>query len=299
MPELTPGIVTEVVAACTAGADEIAAAFRRGLDSDVKVSAGAPGTLRMESLPEGVSESGLVAVLTVGKSAALLLVPGSQGMVPTWCNEPDATGQSRLTTLAQELGMLLLPEAYMPDDFKAGVVKSLHGALARAGIASGAALVPLELDRGSGKTTAFLVWPASKPGGVFSKPAPSPLSPIPSSAPPAAKVAKPPQPASPARNRAAAVGDLPPYARSLLRIKVPVAVTLAEKRQPLGWIVELGPGSIIQFDKSCEEMLELDVGGRRVATGEAVKVGDKFGLRVTSISLPNERFNPVAPGAKR
>jgi len=91
------------------------------------------------------------------------------------------------------------------------------------------------------------------------------------------------------------VADLPIYGRSLLRIRVPVVVTLAEKRQPLGRIVELGPGSIIHFDKSCEEMLDLDVGGRPIATGEAVKVGDKFGLRINSIILPEERFVPVKP----
>jgi hypothetical protein len=74
-----------------------------------------------------------------------------------------------------------------------------------------------------------------------------------------------------------------------------VVVTLAEKRQALGRILELGPGAIIQFDKSCEEMLELEAGGRPIARGEAVKVGDKFGLRITSIILPEERFKPVAP----
>ena len=87
--------------------------------------------------------------------------------------------------------------------------------------------------------------------------------------------------------------DLPPYTRSLLRIRVPVIVTLAEKRQKLSRITELGPGAIIQFDKSCEEMLDLEVGNRPVASGEAVKVGDKFGLRITAIALPDERFNPV------
>ena len=86
-------------------------------------------------------------------------------------------------------------------------------------------------------------------------------------------------------------GDLPPYMRSLLRIKVPVVVTLAE-RQKLNRIVELGPGSIIQFDKSCEEMLDLEVGNQAVACGEAVKVGDKFGLRITAMVLPDERFVP-------
>jgi flagellar motor switch/type III secretory pathway protein FliN len=87
--------------------------------------------------------------------------------------------------------------------------------------------------------------------------------------------------------------SLPPYTRSLLRIKVPVVVTLAEKRQRLSRIMELGPGSIVQFDKSCDEMLELEVGNQTVACGEAVKVGDKFGLRITAIVLPEERFTPV------
>jgi len=87
--------------------------------------------------------------------------------------------------------------------------------------------------------------------------------------------------------------NLPPYAQSLLRIRVPVVVTLARKKQALGRVVELGPGSILQFDKSCEEMLELDAGELPVALGEAVKVGDKFGLRITSMVLPGERFQAV------
>src|SRR5580704_13309601 len=86
---------------------------------------------------------------------------------------------------------------------------------------------------------------------------------------------------------------LPSYGKSLLRIRVPVIVTLAAKKQPIGRIVELGPGSIIQFDKSCEEMLEMHVNDQIVAEGEAVKVGDKFGVRVTSLVVPGERFKSV------
>ncbi|HET6880215.1 MAG TPA: FliM/FliN family flagellar motor switch protein [Pirellulales bacterium] len=91
----------------------------------------------------------------------------------------------------------------------------------------------------------------------------------------------------------AALHVLPSYAKSLLRIKVPVIVTLAAKKQPIGRIVELGPGSIIQFDKSCEEMLEMHVNDQLVGQGEAVKVGDKFGIRLTSLVVPGERFKPV------
>jgi len=93
--------------------------------------------------------------------------------------------------------------------------------------------------------------------------------------------------------------QLPNYTRSLLHIEVPVIVTLAAKKQPVRQILELGPGSIIHFDKSCEEMLDLSVGERRIAQGEAVKVGDKFGLRITSLVLPEERFKPIAAPRER
>jgi flagellar motor switch/type III secretory pathway protein FliN len=98
---------------------------------------------------------------------------------------------------------------------------------------------------------------------------------------------------NPSQGPMAHLSKLPDYTRSLLWIRVPVVVTLAGNRQPLHRIVELGPGSIIQFEKSCEEMLDLSVGDHLIASGEAVKVGDKFGLRITSIILPEERFRAV------
>jgi len=78
------------------------------------------------------------------------------------------------------------------------------------------------------------------------------------------------------------LATLPSHARGLLKIKVPVTVTLAAQRKPIQEILELGPGSIVKFDKTCNEPLELAVGDRVIATGEVVKVGDKFGLRVAA-----------------
>jgi len=98
----------------------------------------------------------------------------------------------------------------------------------------------------------------------------------------------------PGRGSLATLDDLPSYTRSLLRIRVPVTVTLASKKQPLGSIVDIGPGSIIQFEKSCDDLLQLEAAGHAIAQGEAVKVGDKFGLRVSSVLLPGERFKSVA-----
>jgi flagellar motor switch protein FliN/FliY len=93
------------------------------------------------------------------------------------------------------------------------------------------------------------------------------------------------------------LAHLPPYARSLLRIQVPVVVTLASTRKPLSRVLELAPGTILHFGKPCDEPLTLAVGACEVAVGETVKVGEKFGLRLTSMLMPHEKFQAVAPKA--
>ena len=302
MAEFTPEIVDQIVAACTTGAGEAGEALGRALDGEITVSVGSPATVDPDALPDEFSGAGLVVVLNVGTAAAVFLLPESTGMIPAWCAAPDPTGESKLTTLAQELGMILLPEEFMPEDFKAAQAKNLAGALRRGGIAEGAGLVPLELASEGKQGTASLIWPIPNPASVVGTAAPKPAAAAPKAAPKAASKPAPkpnppatPKTPAPPKRRSHHLSELPKYSRSLLRIKVPVVVTLAEKRQMLGRIVELGPGSIIQFEKSCEDMLDLDVADCHVATGEAVKVGDKFGLRITSIVLPEERFHTVTP----
>jgi len=99
------------------------------------------------------------------------------------------------------------------------------------------------------------------------------------------------------RELAHRLAQLPPYARSLLRIEVPIIVTLAKTRHPVGRVVDLAPGTILHFSKAFDEPLTVSVGGCDVAVGEAVKVGDKFGVRIASMVMPEEKFEPV--GAKR
>lgn len=91
--------------------------------------------------------------------------------------------------------------------------------------------------------------------------------------------------------RAAEAGErlrqLPPFTRSLLRIEVPVRVALASAKLPLKEILKLAPGAIIPLSKSCTEPLTLSVSNRSVAVGEAVTVGDRLGLRITSMGSRN------------
>jgi flagellar motor switch protein FliN/FliY len=329
MAELTPDIVDQVVSTCTEGSEEAAEALGRALDAEVSVAVGEPGTIESGQMPEDVAGPGLVVTFTVGESGAALLLGESSGLLPQWYSAPDPTGQSKLSTLALELGMILLPEDTAPDSTTAIAVSDLTEALQRGKVGDGAAMVPLDLSFGDKQAVARLVWPLHDLAGMADPPQDEPqtaestatestatestaaestatesTSPEPeatkeeaepkSEAEPEAKPeAKPAAKPQPVAKQPVRLEGLPGYSRSLLKIKVPVVVTLAEKRQSLGQVVELGPGSIIQFEKSCEEMLELNVGSQPVAVGEAVKVGDKFGLRVTQIILPEERFAKV------
>ncbi len=298
MTDLTPQIAAQVAETCNANLAELEAALLRGLDAQLKLSIDQPATVDRDTSPDWLDGAGLILVLTLGQSAALLVIGQGSGILPPWYTAPDATGRSKLATLAQELGMLLLPEQCTPDDSRAVQVDDLHTALTQAGLAADAAMIPIRLETADAKqATAALIWPATKPAAIESPAPAEPPTPTPSRPKAASNPTTPAaKPADSRPHQPATVDNLPPYARSLLRIKVPVVVTLARKRQPLGRVVELGPGSIIQFEKSCEEMLELDVGGRPVATGEAVKVGDKFGLRINAVVLPEERFLPVKSG---
>jgi len=94
----------------------------------------------------------------------------------------------------------------------------------------------------------------------------------------AATIAEAPAPSTPSID--AQLEGLPTFARRLMRISVPVQVKLASQRKSIQEIVELGPGSIIKFEKTCDEPLEVTIGERTIAHGEVVKIGDKFGVRI-------------------
>lgn len=84
-----------------------------------------------------------------------------------------------------------------------------------------------------------------------------------------------------------------PEVRRILRVRVPVLVQLATKPMPVSTIRRLSAGAIIEFEKSVEEDLELYVRNRKIGDGNAVKVGEHFGLRITEIDSRAERIKSL------
>jgi flagellar motor switch protein FliN/FliY len=75
----------------------------------------------------------------------------------------------------------------------------------------------------------------------------------------------------------------------LKKTPVTVSVRLAEKRVELGQLLTMAPGMLIMFNKSCEDLLDLYVNNSAYCQGEAVKIGEKFGLRISGVGAAAKR----------
>lgn len=76
----------------------------------------------------------------------------------------------------------------------------------------------------------------------------------------------------------------------LLDVPLEITVELGRVRMLVREVLDLGTGSIVEVDKAAGEPVDVLVNGRMVAKGEVVVIEDNFGVRITEIINPNERF---------
>jgi len=76
----------------------------------------------------------------------------------------------------------------------------------------------------------------------------------------------------------------------LLDLNLNVSVELGKTSMVIREILELGRGSIIEFDKLVSDPVDILINGRKMAEGEVVVVDKHFGIRVTSMVDPSERL---------
>lgn len=79
----------------------------------------------------------------------------------------------------------------------------------------------------------------------------------------------------------------------LLDIKLQLTVELGRTELPIKKVLELTRGSIIELEKVAGEPVELYANSKLIAHGEVVVIEDNFGLRITSITEPDERLKGI------
>jgi flagellar motor switch protein FliN len=86
---------------------------------------------------------------------------------------------------------------------------------------------------------------------------------------------------------------LMPGLELLLDVELEASLRFGAREMPLGEILDLGPGDVVELDRHVADPVDLIVGDKIVARGEVVLVNGNFGLRVTEVAAPRKRLESV------
>ncbi|MEZ4224497.1 MAG: flagellar motor switch protein FliN [Polyangiaceae bacterium] len=78
----------------------------------------------------------------------------------------------------------------------------------------------------------------------------------------------------------------------VMDVPVELTIELGRKALKISEVLRLGPGSVIELSKANGEPLDIYVNNRLIARGEAVVVGERYGIRLTEV-LVNEETRKV------
>jgi flagellar motor switch protein FliN/FliY len=85
----------------------------------------------------------------------------------------------------------------------------------------------------------------------------------------------------------------------LMDMEMPLLVRFGSTRMLMSDILELGPGSVVEFRRGPDDPVELLVNGRVVARAKVVVVQGNYGVRITEIATQREELISGARPAAR
>ncbi len=69
----------------------------------------------------------------------------------------------------------------------------------------------------------------------------------------------------------------------VMDVPVEVTVEIGRKKMRIADVLKIGPGTVLELDKASGESLDILVNNRLLARGEAVVVGERYGVRLTEV----------------
>lgn len=79
----------------------------------------------------------------------------------------------------------------------------------------------------------------------------------------------------------------------LYDVPLQISVEVGRSKILLKDLLKMGEGYVIELDKLAGDPLDLYVNSRLIAKGEAVMVGEKFGIRLTDVVNTSERIEQL------
>ncbi|MBP3191947.1 flagellar motor switch protein FliN [Natronogracilivirga saccharolytica] len=81
------------------------------------------------------------------------------------------------------------------------------------------------------------------------------------------------------------------HSMALLKdVEMEVSVQLGQIEMPLGKVLQLSKGSIIELDKLAGEPVDILVNGSKIAHGEVIVIDEHFGVRISNLITTRERI---------
>jgi len=101
------------------------------------------------------------------------------------------------------------------------------------------------------------------------------------------------QPATQKADGTASVVSSRPRIELLMDVELEATLRFGSREIPLGELLELGPGDVVQLDRHVNDPVDLIVADKIVARGDVVLVNGNFGLRVTEVAEPRLRLETI------
>lgn len=76
----------------------------------------------------------------------------------------------------------------------------------------------------------------------------------------------------------------------ILDVRVQLSVELGRRKIPISEVLSLEPGTTLEFSKNTSEPLDIRINDQLVARGEAIVMGERYGVRITEVVNPNQRL---------
>jgi len=318
MPELREENIELVVEACCANIDRLSASLNACSDTHLHFTISPLAAFDSAICRETLEVAGVMLVYQVGEMGMVVAIPTGPiaSKTASSCDDESCT---QLESLAEEWETWLLPEAWASDQRTVIAVDDLGAEIEHAApvdwakalwlkgsadaepasgpevTEDGDASTPEQPETGSGQSEEdsaatgsasdiLIVWPVRNP-------------PIPIADTGESVEREQPDVSHDAWNRdGGSIDCMANHSEAVRKLPVKVIVRLAEKKIPVGQLVELAPGALLMFDKPCEDLLDLFVNNQLFCRGEAVKIGEKFGLKINEGRIRAVREEKVIYG---
>jgi flagellar motor switch protein FliN len=272
-----------IVNACRDRSTVIGRAFRTFAETDHEISIGSLTDYMPDVIEGSISGAGLVILFQVGEEGAAVLIP--ETLLPSHHLLPeDASTVSAVEALADQWSRDMMPRELETNQSTGLLVNNIEAEISAAKPLPWAQCLELIVETPQTETgpvsddqaangRMHLVWPLGNP------PFPVELSAT-----------------SPERSAEEMAADRARVIKNLSQIPIPVVVRLAEKKMDVGQVMDLSPGLLITFSKPCDDLLDLYVNNHLYCRGEAVKIGEKFGLKINDVDIELTRESSIVNG---